>query len=286
MARLILTICVTLLAWHPAAAVPLWEITGTQNRILLLGSVHFLRAEDYPLPAAVDDAIRQSDAIVMELDMDRLDPLAVQRDFMTRAVDPDGLDLQARLGDAQWLQAQRLAADIGIQLELFQPYEPWFAAVQIAQLRLVQLGFDGSQGIEKYITRLARRNATPISGLETIDDQLRAFDTLPADVQTSFLLQTLEEAGSIGDELDSVIVAWKEADTVQLETLLLEGLAGQPDVYEHLLVQRNQRWIRKILDMTDDRQNYLIVVGTMHLIGPDSLQNMLAEAGIETKKIP
>ena len=33
-----------------AQSLPLWELEGTRNSIRLLGSVHFLRAEDYPLP--------------------------------------------------------------------------------------------------------------------------------------------------------------------------------------------------------------------------------------------
>ena len=32
-----------------ADALPVWELNGTQNRILIMGSIHFLRAEDQPL---------------------------------------------------------------------------------------------------------------------------------------------------------------------------------------------------------------------------------------------
>ena len=39
-----------------APALPLWEITGTRNRIVLLGSIHFLRAADYPLAPAIASA--------------------------------------------------------------------------------------------------------------------------------------------------------------------------------------------------------------------------------------
>jgi uncharacterized protein YbaP (TraB family) len=52
-----------------ASALPLWEITGTSNRIHLVGSIHFLRPQDYPLPDAILETFDNADVIVMELDL-------------------------------------------------------------------------------------------------------------------------------------------------------------------------------------------------------------------------
>jgi len=247
--------------------------------------VHFLRAEDYPLPDAIATAYRQADVIVMELVVDTISPADMQRVQQELAIDPRGRRLSDLIGSGAWRKARSLASDVDIDLDLLQPYEPWFAALQITQLRLLQLGFDGSYGIEATITHQARVDHKPLLGLETIDEQLRALDTLPAAAQRFFLVQTLEDAASIEDNLDTIVTAWRQGDVETLGKLLFEGLDEQPEVYDQLLVQRNRRWAKKIAEMTDDRKNYLIIVGAMHLIGKDSVQNMLSKAGIRTHRL-
>ncbi len=273
-------------ACNSAAALPLWELEGTNNQIQLLGSIHFLRAQDYPLPPAMIDAYREADVIVMELVLDEIDPAVMQRVQQEMVVDPRGRDLSDLIGAGAYRLAHAQASEIGIDLDLLRPFEPWFAALQITQLRMMQLGFDGSYGVDMSMTRNARADGKPIVGLETIDEQLGTLDKLSSVAQRRFLVQTLEEAATIGDDLDAIVDAWRQGDARALENLLLEGLDDQPEVYEQVLVQRNRRWTKAIIDMTDDSRNYLVVVGTLHLIGKDSVQNMLNEtAGIKTHQI-
>ncbi len=276
-------------AGNVAAALPLWEIEGTGNRIRLLGSVHFLRAADHPLPSAMLDAYREADVIVMEVALDAINLTDVLRVQQELAIDPRGRSLSDIIGARAYRNAQSQASAIDISLEMLQPFEPWFAALQITQLRIMQLGFDGSYGVEMTMTRKANADGKPIVGLETLTQQLRMLDTLSAPAQKRFLMETLEEAGEIGDGLDKIVNAWKHGDIATLENLLLEGLDGQPEVqpevYEQVLVQRNRRWTKQIIGMTNDSKDYLIIVGALHLIGADSVQNMLGDAGIRTRQL-
>jgi uncharacterized protein YbaP (TraB family) len=280
-----LTLALVFCVSNTAIAVPLWEIEGTSNRIRLLGSVHFLRAQDYPLPDAITAAYQEADIIVLELALDEItltDMLRVQQEL---AVDPRGRGLSDLIDARSYREAQSLASATNINLDILQPFEPWFAALQITQLRLLQLGFDGSYGIDATMSRMARTDGKTVIGLETLDEQLRALDTLPAKAQQSFLLQTLEDVDEISDQLEIILAAWRQGDTNTLENLLLEGLSEQPEVYDQLLVQRNQRWTKAIIDMTNDSQDYLIIVGSLHLVGKDSVQSMLEQAGITTRQL-
>ncbi len=274
-----------LLTSAAGAALPLWEIEGTANRIRLLGSVHFLRAGDYPLPAAIEEAYRQADVIVMELDLNAIRPTDLQRVQQELAVDPRGRNLREIVGATAWRRATGLAQTIDIDLAMLQPFEPWFAALQITQLRLLQLGFDGSFGVDLQISRQARVDGKPVRGLETLDEQLGALDALTATAQQRFFVQTLEDAAALEDELTEIVTAWRNGDIGALNTLLLDGLADQPEVYDRILVRRNRRWTRAIIDMTDDARDYLVIVGTLHLIGEDSVQRMLGESGIRTRQL-
>lgn len=280
-----LTLALIFFVSNTAIAVPLWEIEGTSNRIRLLGSIHFLRAEDHPLPGAITAAYQEADIIVLELVLDEIsltDMLRIQQEL---AVDPRGRGLSDLIDAHAYREAKSLASATNINLDMLQPFEPWFAALQITQLRLLQLGFDGSYGVDVTMSHKARTDGKTVLGLESLDDQLRALDTLPAKAQQSFLLQTLEDADGISAELEIILAAWRQGDINTLENLMLEGLSEQPEVYDQLLVKRNQRWTKAIIEMMNDSQDYLIIVGSMHLVGKDSVQSMLGQAGIKTRQL-
>jgi hypothetical protein len=59
----------------------------------------------------------------------------------------------------------------------------------------------------------------------------------------------------------------------------------QPEVYRTLILRRNENFARAIRNLKDDSKDYLIVVGTLHLVGPDSVLRMLARDGIASRQI-
>jgi hypothetical protein len=269
----------------PVAALPLWEIQGTSNQIRLLGSIHFLRPQDFPLPEAITNALMDADVVIMELDLTTLNPITVQTVMLDKAIDPNGRSLEDLLDSRSYRKAQRLAAAVDIDLSTMRQYEPWYAALQITQLRLMQLGFDGSFGVETQILMQAIQHGKDLGGLETLEAQLDSMDSLPMDAQREFLMVTLEEAAAAGEMLDEIIDAWKSGDTAELEDNLLRDLSANSQLYDQLIVQRNRNWTKSIVSFTEDSRNYLIVVGALHLVGDDSVLKMLNDAGFSTRQI-
>lgn len=281
----LLAFALILLCATTVNAVPLWEITGAKNRVHILGSVHFLRATDYPLPDKIMSVFEDADVIVFEVDLGQIDPMTLQSMLTGLAIDPRGKDLADFLGTSKYNSAERLAGDINIDLTMFRPYEPWFAALQVTQLRLGQLGFDGTWGIESQLTLKANADGKSIAGLETLEQQFDALDSLPASAQNEFFMQTLEDAGEIEQGLDRIIDAWRDGDTAVLEEELLESLSDQPDLYDRILVRRNRDWTRQIVGFANSDRQYLVVVGALHLVGEDSVIRMLEDAGYDARQI-
>jgi len=270
----------------PSGALPLWELTGTGNRITVLGSIHLLRATDYPLPAAVGKALDGADILVMEIDMDDLDPAANAVTIAGLARDPRGRSLRELVGPEEWPEVSAGAKRLGIDIAALGPFEPWYAAIAVTQLRLAQLGFDPSLGVESRLTADAGRLGKEIRGLETLEGQLGVLDRLSAAAQRKFLRTTLEEAAEVDDLADGMITAWKAADLVALDRDLLAGVRDQPEVYRALIVERNEHFAATIRELARDDRDYLVVMGTLHLVGPDSVLGMLEETGIGARPIP
>jgi len=268
-----------------AGPLPLWQLEGTDNRIMLMGSVHFLRASDYPLPAGLEAAYQAADTLVMEIDMDDLDPAEAQSLMTSMGLVGDGKSLRDAVGAASYAEASALAAELGVPLMLFDQFKPWFAALSITQLRMMQLGFDPAWGIETQLTARAAEDRKPIAGLETLEEQLGFMDRLDNDAQRKFLLQSLEDAGEVEGEVRTIITAWRDGDTDTLNQLLLDGLEETPELFEALLKQRNRNWVPQIIDLTQQPGDYLIVVGAMHLVGEASVLRMLEERGINSRQL-
>ncbi|MEN8164607.1 MAG: TraB/GumN family protein, partial [Acidobacteriota bacterium] len=49
----------------------------------------------------------------------------------------------------------------------------------------------------------------------------------------------------------------------------LDELAKHEELNKALVTDRNLRWVGRIEDLLDDDDDYLIIVGALHLIGPD-----------------
>jgi hypothetical protein len=265
-------------------ALPMWEIRGTANTVTILGSIHFLRPDD-PLPARVLDAYDDAETIVMELDLDDADALAMQSLIQKLGIDPQGRSLEILLGADDWRRAQQKAKSMEIDLALVRGFEPWLAAVTVTQLRLQQLGFQSDHGVEQRILQRARADRKEIRGLETATEQLSLLDKLSPQAQRTFLMVTLDEAVDIGEQVDDIVRAWQAGDTRALEDEFLEGLRDQPEIYQSIVVQRNRNWVEPVVALTRAREDYLVVVGALHLVGPDSLIRLLDREGVQPRQL-
>jgi len=258
----------------------LWEIHGKHNTVYLLGSIHTLRASDYPLPPAVLDAYRGAKSLVMEIDPSELESAQLQSEMLASATLTDGKNLHDILGTARYAHAEVLAHDVGLDLSNFDQFAPWFVAEAISQMQLMQLGFDPSSGVEMYFLGRARTDGKSIAGLETGHDQLALFEGMPMETQANYLISSLEQAHDLTREVNAMVRAWQGGDMGWFETELKSDLGRDPAVYQSLLVSRNRKWIARIEKLLDDDENHLVIVGTAHLVGRDSVIDLLKKDGI------
>ena len=258
----------------------LWEMHGKHNTVYLLGSIHVLRAGDYPLAPAVEGAYRNSKALLMEINMDELDLAQVQSEMLASAMLPDGKTLAEVMGPTRYARATGLASDVGLELSLFDQFAPWFAAEAISQVQLSKLGFDPQWGVEMYFLGRARTDAKPVGGLETVHDQIAIFENLPLDAQANYLIASLEQAHDLPKEAGEMVHAWQRGDAQWFEAEMKGDIGRDPALYQSLLVARNRKWIARIEALLSDEENYLVIVGTGHLAGQGSLLDLLKQDGI------
>ena len=272
--------CVPGLAAADGHPVTMWLAEGATNRVYILGSVHLLRRQDHPLPAVMEAAYDDAEALIMELDMDDLDAAALQASTNRLGVIQDERTLKDFLGEARYNEAAAAAREMDIPFDMLDKTEPWFAAITVEQLALMRIGFNPLYGIELHMTMKATQDGKEVTGFETIDEQLAMLDGLSIEAQNDLLLQTLAEGGNIEAFMDDMIRAWRIGDVDYLETNMLDDMARYPELFNAIVVDRNRRWVTEIVELLDDEDDYLIVVGALHLVGEVGVPALLEKRGI------
>jgi uncharacterized protein YbaP (TraB family) len=258
----------------------LWALHGKHNTVYLLGSIHVLRAQDYPLAPAVLQAYADAKALLMEVNLEDIDSAEVQSEMLASAMLPEGSTLPSILGPQRYAHATSLAHEVGVDLSSFDQFAPWFAAEAISQLQLMELGFQPQSGIEMYFLERARSDGKSIAGLETVHDQIALFEGLSMNEQSEYLVSSLEQAHELPKEVDDMVRAWQRGDTAWFESQLQSELGRDPMLYQSVLAARNRKWIPKIEALLSDDKNYLVIVGTGHLVGRNSVIDLLKKDGV------
>ena len=258
----------------------LWELHGKHNTVYILGSIHVLRPSDYPLAPAVLNAYGNAKSILMEVNLAEIDLQGMQTELLASARLPEGKTLQGIMGDARYQRAQVLAREVGVDLGIFDAFAPWFAAEAISQLQLQQLGFQPQSGVEMFFLQRARTDGKSVAGLETVHDQIALFNALSMDEQADYLVSSLEEAHDLPKEVGAMVHAWASGDTQWFADELKSEIGRDPVLYDSVLVARNRKWVPKIEAMLNDDKNYLVIVGTAHLVGQGSVIALLKKDGI------
>jgi uncharacterized protein len=258
----------------------LWELHGKHNTVYILGSIHVLRPSDYPLAPAVLNAYGNAKSIFMEVNLAEIDSQIMQTELLASARLPEGKTLPVIMGDARYKRAQALAREVGVDLGIFDAFAPWFAAEAISQLQLQQLGFEPKSGVEMFFLERARADGKSVAGLETVHDQIALFDALSMDQQADYLVSSLEEAHDLPKEVDAMVHAWAGGDTQWFADQLKSEIGRDPALYDSVLVARNRKWVPKIEALLNDDKNYLVIVGTGHLVGQSSVIALLKKDGI------
>ena len=212
-----------------------WEVKGAHNTVYLLGSVHLLKAGESMLPPEIMQAYRRSSTLVMELNLNDAGVDSLMGEGTESAMLPEGETLSHALGPELYATVLAHAQKLGLPGESLERFQPWFAAMALEQMTLVQAGYEASAGVDMQLTQSATADHKPIVALETMGEQMGFFSHLPLDEQRQFLRSTLKDLDTAGSDTAAVVRAWKRGDARELERLFREESVDspQPVSYTH-----------------------------------------------------
>jgi len=263
----------------------LWAVRSGGNTVYLAGSIHFLRKEDHPLPLAMRQAYADSDKVVFETDIGAMGDPSLQSKMLRLSVFPQEESLYEQISEETRRLYEKKMSQMGLPAEQFARFKPWFIAMSLELMEFQRLGFDPNYGVDSYFYRLAREGGKSVGFFETVDYQIDLLAKMDRKNQDDFLNQTLKDIGQISDMAEDMVSSWRTGDANNLHSTLFRNFENYPGIYERLLTRRNRNWVEQIEDLLDGRQNVLVVVGAMHLVGPDSVVELLKEKGYDVNQL-
>ena len=256
----------------------LWSITSSHNTVYLLGSIHVLKQENYPLHANIYRAFDAASHLVFEVNLDDTSSPLSQLSSLRKGMYTDGQTLQDALSPKNYDLTKSKLANRGYSMEMFKLMKPWMLASTITILELQKLGFETVHGIDQHFFERAKAEGKTVEGLETVEYQLNLFDSLSPKTQEQFLLQTLGEIDMLEQQTHQLVESWTHGRVTGLE-VMLENMQEFPEVYEALITKRNLDWLPHVESYLQNNEPYMVVVGTLHLLGEKGLLAMLTKKG-------
>jgi uncharacterized protein YbaP (TraB family) len=263
----------------------LWKVGSAENSIHILGSIHFLKRENYPLKKSIEEAFAGAKKVVLEIDLKAVTGERAQQVMLDKALYRDGTTLRQNIAAETYSSAEQRAHSLGIDLRAMSPFKPWFAALTMTSLKLQKLGFDSNYGVDRYLAERAKESDKATGGLETLEFQIGLMDQLSRRDQEMMLREALRELDLLDKGVERIVRSWLAGDVKALDEVLLAGMREYPEVHQKLIVERNRRWVPQIDQMIRQGENVLVVVGAAHLVGKDGIIELLRARGYSVEQM-
>lgn len=268
----------------------IWRVSDADNSLYLMGSFHALKSSDYPLSKAVNDAYADAELLAFEIAPEQLQSPELVRAMQQSAMLPATQSLQGMLPEDTWqdlLRWQRKNPDT--PLASLQRLKPWYAALIIANTQSQAQGFEPELGLDRHFMNKAKAVRKPSIGLEQMQDQIALLNGMKPAAQLQLLQEALGASGNPRNaELERLRALWVSGDAEELEKITVTKMRREyPDLYQSINVARNQAWLPQLRRLLDDEReaDVMVVVGALHLLGPDGLVRQLQANGYKVERL-
>lgn len=275
------------------AHMPFYVATRGAQTIYLLGTLHIGDPDDFPpkqpFRPAVLEALAHSPVLALELSPD--DMTASQQQVSRYGVCARPC-LQRMLPAPLWNRLRRRLRGNPAALAAVRDMHPWLAALVIETYDTLQAGLQNEYGTEAQLQNIyLHRRGGSIVGLETLDEQVRAFTSLTPAQEREMLSQDLMQTPAqnaadvrelhrlwrIGDA--DALAAWA---TAKAERLTRDRRASAA-IDEQILYARDGRFVSRMIERAAPGRPVFVAIGALHLGGRRGVLERLREQSFKVE---
>ncbi len=257
----------------------IWAVEGKRNTVYLMGSIHVLKQSSYPLPQAIEKAYNCCKRVVFETDISGMSSAESQSMMMKNALYSGSETLSRSISDHTYSMIREKLSASGLPIENFERFRPWFIALTIVAGEIQRLGYNPMLGIDQHFYRKAVGDRKELLFLESNESQINLMAGLSSYQQEDFLEVALKGVDVIESLASDMVRAWQTGDARKLDSIIRMDYEGHPEILDRFIVQRNKRWVPQIENFLNQYGDVLVIVGSGHLVGRDSVIDLLKKKG-------
>src|SRR4051812_652012 len=263
----------------------LWEVVNGTNQIYLFGTIHFSSSNFFPLPTVVEKAFARSDTILLESDHEGESSSIGYSKMLAASQYPPGDNLKNHLSPQVYSNVQAYLIHAGIQPSRLDDSRAFMVAFTLLDYGTRERGLDMSQSVDRYLWRQATRENKRVVPLDSVDQKLKLLTDLNDNQQEYLVAESLREIATTNRILQDVALAWTRGETDKIDKFIFDFLLKDPDFGKIFVTDRNKRWMPSIEAEIKRGENLFIVVGLGHLLGKESLVDLLSKRGYKVRQL-
>ena len=261
----------------------LWRIEGAGAAPShLFGTIHLDDARVTALPAPVARALDGAGSFTMEVALDSANLMQLA----SRMVYLDGRELPAVTGEALFGKLATHTTTLGIPSELARLFKPWAMA-----LLLLMPAQKSADVLDNVLFRIAVERGKPVHQLESVDEQVGAFEGMPEADQVALLRLALEIRERMPRATGQLIGAYLKRDLGAMWRINEETSGDNPEAKRlnaiftrRLLDERNLRMVERMQPQLKSGNGF-VAVGALHLYGERGLLALLQQRGYRVTRV-
>ena len=257
----------------------MWKLETEQTTIYFLGSFHLLDPDLDWRDDRIEHALNEADAVFFEIDDREANEEAMQQEMIRMSMLPPGESLKAMLDPQVYADLEKTASRYGLDVGTMDGMKPWFVAISLSVMEMLIQGHSPDAGVDKTLFDDAEARGIPIRAFETVQEQLEIIDSLSRTDPNVLIVDTLRYLDEDSTLLEDMVQAWLEGDTDTIAALTLGDFEKYGEAYNVFLTDRNRAWVKELDARIRQGGTYFVVVGAGHLVGPDSVIQMLLDKG-------
>jgi hypothetical protein len=276
--RFIILLCLVI-PFHSFAETSLWKISKSGSEMFIGGTIHVLSASDYPLPVEFEQAYQQADMIVFETDLAAMAQPEAQQQLLQRVMYNNGKTLKDDLKAETYQTLVNYVASTGLMIESLNVFKPPMVMITLLMAELNRLGMADS-GVDSFFNNKATLDGKILGSLESLEVQLSVIENMGKGHENEMILSTIEEMKELPSIMYEMKQAWRTGNSTQLEKIGIDDMKNEyPELYQLLLVDRNNAWMPRIEAFLKTAETEFILVGALHLVGSNGIISSLISRG-------
>jgi uncharacterized protein YbaP (TraB family) len=235
----------------------IWVVRDQDTTVYLFGTFHALDGRSEWFNDEVGAAFAQSDELVLETVLPKLDPPPAPR--VRQGPGNYGVNTSA-----SFLGATRMAVNAG-----------------------KERGLDVRKGADMVLRRAAEESGKKIEGLESVEFQLSMLSRMAGDAARPGAPIAMDPAARarMASVMAQMQASWNRGDQGIFVQMLDQMRRSAPDNYRVMFPERNDHWAGWIVHRMQSPGTVFVAVGAGHFAGPDSVIAKLYAKGLVAARL-